>query len=237
MKKTITACIITLFTGLILLFSNLQNACAEPLSIALSTDEEGLSLNYSLPFLGPQQVQLETDNDTDTILINFFIFEIARIDLTHKGFSEEDSILDALNVELTMSFLFGLIPFDPVEVPVPFGDYAVEIDLFATERKDLIGDEDIGISLLLAPDDYEHEVIASLPIIEPIDETGAGSEFTISIEPAAAQTFDGFDLDFSLSTFWFLTRIDVRKGDNETEILSIPLPNGAYFVSLDAPEV
>lgn len=226
-----------LLATLILLFSSFQNVQAAPLSISLSTDDDGLLLNYSLPFLGPQQVRLEEIDDTGTILINFFIFELARIDMKHKGFSDEDSVLDTLKVELTMSLFFGLIPLDPVEVPVPYGDYAVEIDLFATERKPLTGDEDIGISLLLAPDDYEHEVIADLPIIEPIDVEGTTSEFTISIEPAAGQKFDGFDLDFALSSFWFLTQINVQKDDNETDILSIPLPNGAYYLSLDAPDV
>lgn len=221
----------------LLLFSTLQNASAIPIAFDLSSDSEGLSLSYSLPFFGEQDILLAEENDTDTISINIFFIQLANIILTHKGLSNsEESFIDTLNVELKMSFFFGLLKFSPLDVPVPFGDYNMEADLFGTERKALEGDEDMGLSLLLTPDSYEYEIaVDGLPFVEPIDEEGTGDSLTVNVASTNPALFDfDFDIDFTLSPFWFLTRIDMQVDDNAT--LTLPLPNGAYYIGLDYPD-
>ncbi len=237
MKKTVKLYSLILTAGIIFVLSAAQNAAADPIAFDLNTGNDGLSLKYTLPFFGDNEILLEKKYDIDSIVINIFIIQLANIQLTHNGLSD-NGIIDAIDIGLKMSFFFGIFNFPPIELPVPFGVYAMEVDLFGTERTALEGNEDMGVSFLLG-DSYEHEIIAKgLPFIDPIDEDGTDSEFTVPVtgEPLIGDPID-FDLNFSLSPFWipFLTLIEIQVDDN-TEKITIPLPNGAYFLSLTYPD-
>jgi len=237
MKKTVKLYSLILAAGIIFVFSAVQNASAAPIAFDLSTGNDGLSLTYTLPFFGGGDILLESQGDDDSININIFIIQLANIQLTHNGLSDNE-IIDALNIELTMSFFFDIFKFDPIEIPVPFGDYEMEVDPFGKVRKDVPVNADMGFSFLLSPNSYEYEITAKdLPFVAPINiPEGTENEFTVDIIPAPPEAFDSFGIDVTLSPYWlpFLTQVEIQIDDSAP--ITIPLPNGAYYLSLDYPD-
>ncbi len=239
--------------------------------VDLKASTESLDVLYTAPFSFPQGFSLEGGGDKGTI--NLFIpilppilyFSLGSVDITHNGLLTEE--LQGIDAAIGGSFLFGLIPFPDMPVPIPFGNYVAEITPLGLIKKaieDVDKTEGITISMLLTGSNAEIDVYVEFPFVETLDGkfTADESNPLITIPIVIPLEFDIPDMEvpddieipeiepieidiniaFEFAPILSTANITIDTKTESEEVqepsvpISIPIPNGAYYVKLN-PEI
>ncbi len=256
MKKKIF-CLSLVFV-LSLFITSIASKAEAQLSLDAEVTKDFLDITYQdHPLSIPQNIKL-TEGETGNINISLpilppiFYFPLGALSLTNNGMLDDG--INLLDTSIGGSFFFGLIPIPPVDFPVPFGRYAIDVTPLG-QQKTPISEEDkllggIIASILLTSTKAEYDIYIDLSGIIIEEKGTATPENPIIVIPLEipVEIPEGIEAEVSeiepvILTIEFefgeiITTVEINiQGPEEISLPPIPVPNGSFYLKLQPEDL
>jgi len=210
-------------------------------SLQFTANENGLQIAYDLKKLGSDSVSLSPGEAEEELVLDGILGRFVRLRVRVTAVAPDDKIPNVktvFKVFLTTGQQFEL------PVPLPFGDYGIELGLFKKNNFAVRGaDLELSLQCALRQTDYVFNIALPPYITDNLAGTATMGNNVINKEvliTLADQSTRRLDLKIipvkTIPITFFVYTIDVYDQNNSLlKTLSgmIPLPNGSYHIWMD----
>ncbi len=206
-------------------------------SIDAQASAEGLQITYSLGLIKDKIDLVPGDSPTEIPIGKIATIEVSVLEVT------ADTVLVHLAVSISLPGQPPIEVVDPVDLPIPFGAFGVEIDIGGKQFIPVKGGYPIEASLLLTRLKTEYDIAIDLqPLFSDHWQGEKTPSDTVIHENIVNPMGDGsIDITLDLSYSFIFTKItytiviDSGEGGQTAPPITgfIPVPNGSYHIWAD----